>query len=401
MIFQEPIASLNPCFTVGFQIGEALKTHLGLDRAARRERSIELLARGRHLRAGAAALRLPASAFRRHEPARHDRHGDRLPAEAADRRRADDRARRDHPGADPRPAAEAAGGDRHGARAHHPLHGRGRGDGASRRRAICRPAGRAAGGARPLRAPASSLHGRAARCAARPRHGQPPAGHSAASCPARATARRLPVQPALRTSPPTSAARWCRRCSRPRSARRSATIRATRGRRRHERRHRSRRPRAPLRDRPRRLPPAGDRAGARRRDVLGRGGEDARGRRRIRLRKIHARAPRHHDRAGERAGTSSSTASTSASADRGELKALRRTVQIVFQNPYGSLNPRQKIGTILEEPLVINTSLGAAERRAKALDMRWRASGSGRSTTGATRTCSPAASGSASRSPAR
>jgi dipeptide transport system ATP-binding protein len=43
MIFQEPIASLNPCFTVGFQIGEALKTHLGLDRAARRERSIALL----------------------------------------------------------------------------------------------------------------------------------------------------------------------------------------------------------------------------------------------------------------------------------------------------------------------------------------------------------------------
>ena len=43
MIFQEPIASLNPCFTVAFQIGEALKTHLGLDRKARRARTIELL----------------------------------------------------------------------------------------------------------------------------------------------------------------------------------------------------------------------------------------------------------------------------------------------------------------------------------------------------------------------
>ena len=32
MIFQEPMSSLNPCFTVGFQLGEALKTHLGLDR---------------------------------------------------------------------------------------------------------------------------------------------------------------------------------------------------------------------------------------------------------------------------------------------------------------------------------------------------------------------------------
>jgi dipeptide transport system ATP-binding protein len=43
MIFQEPMSSLNPCFTVGFQIGEALGTHLGLGRAARRTRSIELL----------------------------------------------------------------------------------------------------------------------------------------------------------------------------------------------------------------------------------------------------------------------------------------------------------------------------------------------------------------------
>jgi dipeptide transport system ATP-binding protein len=43
MIFQEPMSSLNPCFTVGFQIGEALKTHLGMDHTARRQRSVELL----------------------------------------------------------------------------------------------------------------------------------------------------------------------------------------------------------------------------------------------------------------------------------------------------------------------------------------------------------------------
>ena len=42
MIFQEPIASLNPCFTVGFQIEEVLRVHLGLDRQARRARAIEL-----------------------------------------------------------------------------------------------------------------------------------------------------------------------------------------------------------------------------------------------------------------------------------------------------------------------------------------------------------------------
>jgi len=43
MIFQEPIASLNPCFTIGFQLKEILKTHLGLNRAAARNRAIELL----------------------------------------------------------------------------------------------------------------------------------------------------------------------------------------------------------------------------------------------------------------------------------------------------------------------------------------------------------------------
>ena len=43
MIFQEPMSSLNPCFTVGFQIGEALKTHLGMDRAQRKTRAVELL----------------------------------------------------------------------------------------------------------------------------------------------------------------------------------------------------------------------------------------------------------------------------------------------------------------------------------------------------------------------
>jgi len=43
MIFQEPIASLNPCFTVGFQIEETLKQHTDLGRTARRKRTIELL----------------------------------------------------------------------------------------------------------------------------------------------------------------------------------------------------------------------------------------------------------------------------------------------------------------------------------------------------------------------
>jgi dipeptide transport system ATP-binding protein len=43
MIFQEPVASLNPCFTVGFQIEETLEKHTDLDKAARRARAVELL----------------------------------------------------------------------------------------------------------------------------------------------------------------------------------------------------------------------------------------------------------------------------------------------------------------------------------------------------------------------
>ncbi|WP_153062221.1 ATP-binding cassette domain-containing protein, partial [Escherichia coli] len=46
-----------------------------------------------------------------------------------------------------------------------------------------------------------------------------------------------------------------------------------------------------------------------------------------------------------------------------DVKALRREVQMVFQNPFASLNPRKTIATTLAEPLLINTPLTAAERR--------------------------------------
>jgi dipeptide transport system ATP-binding protein len=53
-----------------------------------------------------------------------------------------------------------------------------------------------------------------------------------------------------------------------------------------------------------------------------------------------------------------------------EVRArLRQTVQLVFQNPYGSLNPRKTIGSILSEPLAINTDLSSDERRARVDEM--------------------------------
>jgi dipeptide transport system ATP-binding protein len=52
-----------------------------------------------------------------------------------------------------------------------------------------------------------------------------------------------------------------------------------------------------------------------------------------------------------------------------ERRRLRQAVQLVFQNPYGSLNPRQKISAVLEAPLEINTNLPKAERAERARAM--------------------------------
>ena len=59
-------------------------------------------------------------------------------------------------------------------------------------------------------------------------------------------------------------------------------------------------------------------------------------------------------------------------ADAATRRTLRKTVQMVFQNPFASLNPRKKIGHALEEPLTINTDLSQAARgeRARAMMAR-------------------------------
>ncbi len=58
-----------------------------------------------------------------------------------------------------------------------------------------------------------------------------------------------------------------------------------------------------------------------------------------------------------------------ATATAQQRRQLRHTVQIVFQDPYGSLNPRKKVGSIVEEPLKVNGAMSAAERRRAVEDM--------------------------------
>ncbi len=55
--------------------------------------------------------------------------------------------------------------------------------------------------------------------------------------------------------------------------------------------------------------------------------------------------------------------------DRQQTKRMRSKVQMIFQDPYGSLNPRKKVGAILEEPLVINTDMNKSERAQAARAM--------------------------------
>ena len=124
--------------------------------------------RGAPARAGADGRCLPASALRRPAPADHDRDGAGAGAGAADRRRADDRARRHDPGADPAPDQGPAAPARDRRPVHHPRLRRGRRDRRPGGRDAMGPGGRGRRGAPGALGAAPRLHPDADRRGAEP-----------------------------------------------------------------------------------------------------------------------------------------------------------------------------------------------------------------------------------------
>ena len=147
MIFQEPMTSLNPVFTVGDQIAEGIRLHQRLSKRDAWNKAIEMLR----------LVRIP-DAERRVKEYPHQMSGGMRqrvmiamalscnPA-APDRRRAHDGAGRDDPGADPGAAQPAQGRDGHGGHADHPRPGGGGGYGRPRGGDVRGTGGRGGAGA--------------------------------------------------------------------------------------------------------------------------------------------------------------------------------------------------------------------------------------------------------------
>ena len=164
MVFQDPMTALNPVQRIGHADRRAdPRARATSPRTRRSSARASCWSASAIPRAGGAAARVPARAVGRHAPARDDRDGAVLRPEPADRRRADDRARRDDPGADPRGGQTPARGDGRGRDPDHARPRRRRRRGRPRRRHVRRADRRAGHARRALRRPAAPVHVGAAR----------------------------------------------------------------------------------------------------------------------------------------------------------------------------------------------------------------------------------------------
>ena len=218
MIFQEPMTSLNPVLTIGHQIAESVRIHEGAAPAEARARAVAMLK----------LVRIPDGERRLDDYPHQFSGGMRQRVmiamalacnpQPAHRRRADDRARRDDPGADPQADARAQGAHRLGRDPHHPRSRRRRRDLPARHRDVCRPQDRGGADPRAVRPPGPPLHPRpdgldpALRRRARPQAapGRDPR-HRAVACASRS--RAAPSRRAAPTRPSAAASRR-RRCAR-------------------------------------------------------------------------------------------------------------------------------------------------------------------------------------------
>ena len=83
MIFQEPMTALNPLFTVGDQISEVYREHMGMERSPAWKSTVEILGKVGIPRAGAKIPPVHPRDERGHAPKGHDRHGPGLRAQTA------------------------------------------------------------------------------------------------------------------------------------------------------------------------------------------------------------------------------------------------------------------------------------------------------------------------------
>ena len=200
MVFQDPMSSLNPVYRIGKQIVEQIRVHdREVSKAQAMDRAVELMER----------VGVPRAAERLRSYPHEFSGGMRqrvmiamalsCSPQAADRRRADDRARRHDPGADPRRASAAAIRDGGGDHPRHPRPRRGRGHRRPGRRDVRRPRRRAGHAGRDLLRPAAPLHVGPARLdhARRPRPRATPAGDRGTAAVAAEAAHGLSLPAAL------------------------------------------------------------------------------------------------------------------------------------------------------------------------------------------------------------